>query len=110
MTHNFDGSLDDLVQHEPPARGANGVWLPVPNGRFALVMRAYPRTATRIIIRRSSGSPRSADYASRAPGRGKPQIPYVGGQRIDAGGIGVPSEHETPARADESVKAPATLP
>ncbi len=32
LTHNFDGSLDDLVQLEPPARGATGVWLRFPTG------------------------------------------------------------------------------
>jgi hypothetical protein len=39
VVRNADGSLDLLIQHDPPADRAN--WLPVVAGRFVLVLRAY---------------------------------------------------------------------
>jgi hypothetical protein len=39
LTRNADGSLDLLIQSDPPADRAN--WLPVGSGRFVLAMRAY---------------------------------------------------------------------
>lgn len=38
LVRNADGSIDILIQHSQPAAGN---WLPVPAGRFVLVMRAY---------------------------------------------------------------------
>jgi hypothetical protein len=39
LTMNADGSLDILVQHNPPASTAN--WLPSPSGPFILMLRMY---------------------------------------------------------------------
>jgi hypothetical protein len=36
---NADGSLDILIQHQPPADSGN--WLPAPPGAFRVTMRAY---------------------------------------------------------------------
>lgn len=40
LARNADGSLDLLLQTDPPA-GREGNWLPVPAGPFHLVMRCY---------------------------------------------------------------------
>jgi hypothetical protein len=46
LTPNPDGSCDVLAQHWPPPTEQIGNWLPIPDGRFALVMRLYsPRPA-----------------------------------------------------------------
>jgi hypothetical protein len=45
LTRNPDGSLDLIIQHDPPA-GQEGNWLPAPAGPFNLMMRLYlPRPA-----------------------------------------------------------------
>jgi hypothetical protein len=41
LTYNEDGSLDIWIGHEPPAEEHVGNWLPAPDARFALFMRAY---------------------------------------------------------------------
>lgn len=68
LRHNRDGSLDILVQHNRPARGASN-WLPAPAGTFAITLRLYvPKpsalngnwplpTITRVLRRRECGSP-----------------------------------------------------
>ncbi len=38
---NEDGSLDILIQHEPPAEERRSNWLPAPSGRFDMVLRLY---------------------------------------------------------------------
>jgi hypothetical protein len=44
LSPNADGSLDVLLQHEPP-EGREANWLPVPDGPFNLTMRLYlPRS------------------------------------------------------------------
>ncbi|MBN8429824.1 DUF1254 domain-containing protein [Microbulbifer salipaludis] len=44
LQYNEDGSLDILIQHQPPVNQAN--WLPAPDGAFALTLRLYlPRRA-----------------------------------------------------------------
>lgn len=40
LATNADGSLDVYLQHDPPA-GHESNWLPVPDGRFNLIMRLY---------------------------------------------------------------------
>ena len=40
LVRNTDGSLDLFLQQQPPPAGAAN-WLPVPAGRFNLVMRCY---------------------------------------------------------------------
>jgi hypothetical protein len=39
LHRNRDGSLDIMLQHSPPRRGAN--WLPTPAGAFVLALRLY---------------------------------------------------------------------
>ncbi|GMG86705.1 DUF1254 domain-containing protein [Biformimicrobium ophioploci] len=39
LQYNDDGSLDILIQHQPPENLAN--WLPAPDGAFAVTMRLY---------------------------------------------------------------------
>lgn len=41
LTRNPDGSLDLLIQHEPPPQALRANWLPAPAGAFRLSMRAY---------------------------------------------------------------------
>lgn len=41
LRRNPDGSLDILIQHDPPGGGMESNWLPVPAGPFALTLRAY---------------------------------------------------------------------
>ena len=41
LTPNADGSCDINAQHWPPATDQVGNWLPIPDGRFTLVMRLY---------------------------------------------------------------------
>ena len=41
LRFNGDGSLDILIQHEPPAKERRSNWLPAPAGRFDLVLRLY---------------------------------------------------------------------
>jgi hypothetical protein len=40
LEFNADGSLDILIQHEPPATNVSN-WLPAPAGAFAVTMRLY---------------------------------------------------------------------
>jgi hypothetical protein len=40
FVRNADGSVDILLQHAPPADRAQN-WLPIPTGRFKLMLRAY---------------------------------------------------------------------
>ncbi len=40
LQYNPDGSLDLLIQHDPP-EGKESNWLPVPSADFSLVLRAY---------------------------------------------------------------------
>lgn len=40
LRYGDDGSLEILIQHEPPASGTSN-WLPAPAGDFMLVFRAY---------------------------------------------------------------------
>jgi len=45
LSFNEDGSLDLLLQHEPPPEDRRANWLPAPSGAFDLVLRLYwPRT------------------------------------------------------------------
>ncbi|MEE8155329.1 MAG: DUF1214 domain-containing protein, partial [Phycisphaerales bacterium] len=41
LRFNGDGSLDILIQHEPPAEERRSNWLPAPAGRFDMVLRLY---------------------------------------------------------------------
>ena len=41
VKYNEDGSLEILVQHEPPAEESRSNWLPVNADQFHLVMRIY---------------------------------------------------------------------
>ena len=41
VNYNEDGSLEILIQQEPPAEGGQSNWLPVNAGEFHLVMRIY---------------------------------------------------------------------
>ncbi len=41
LKKNADGSLDLLIQREPPEEAQQGNWLPAPAGPFRLTMRAY---------------------------------------------------------------------
>ena len=41
LRFNEDGSLDILVQHEPPAGERRSNWLPAPPGRFDMMLRLY---------------------------------------------------------------------
>ena len=38
---NPDGSLDLLIQHDPPAGPRAANWLPTPEGPFSLALRLY---------------------------------------------------------------------
>jgi hypothetical protein len=40
LHRNEDGSLDILIRKEPP-QDFTANWLPAPEGKFALMMRAY---------------------------------------------------------------------
>ena len=45
LEFNADGSLNLLIQHEPPATNVSN-WLPAPAGAFAVTMRLYlPKAA-----------------------------------------------------------------
>ncbi len=41
LTYNDDGSLTLYLQYQSPGKGLEGNWLPAPDGRFALTLRAY---------------------------------------------------------------------
>lgn len=41
LTYGADGGLDIWIGREPPADAPLANWLPAPDGRFALIMRAY---------------------------------------------------------------------
>lgn len=41
LRFNEDGSLDIVIQHEPPAKERRSNWLPAPAGRFDMVLRLY---------------------------------------------------------------------
>ncbi len=41
LRFNGDGSLDILIQHNPPAKEQRSNWLPAPAGRFDMVLRLY---------------------------------------------------------------------
>ena len=41
LKKNADGSLDILIQQQPPDAAQQANWLPAPAGRFRLAMRAY---------------------------------------------------------------------
>jgi hypothetical protein len=40
LVFNRDGSLDILIQHQPPARNLSN-WLPAPEGEFDLLLRTF---------------------------------------------------------------------
>jgi hypothetical protein len=45
LKYNGDGSLDIFIQHDSPGPDKESNWLPAPNDRFRLTLRAYqPRT------------------------------------------------------------------
>jgi hypothetical protein len=41
LKKNADGSVDLLLQHEPPGKGQESNWLPAPEGKFILMLRLY---------------------------------------------------------------------
>lgn len=41
LKHNSDGSLTLYLQHDSPGEEKEGNWLPAPDGRFTLTLRAY---------------------------------------------------------------------
>ncbi|CAH0991200.1 hypothetical protein SIN8267_01302 [Sinobacterium norvegicum] len=41
LHYNSDGSVDILLQHQPPSTDQNTNWLPAPAGAFTLTMRLY---------------------------------------------------------------------
>lgn len=41
LTENADGSIDLLIQREPPGKDKESNWLPAPEGEFILMMRLY---------------------------------------------------------------------
>jgi hypothetical protein len=41
LRFNKDGSLDIYIQHESPGKDKESNWLPAPDGKFDMVLRAY---------------------------------------------------------------------
>jgi hypothetical protein len=41
LKYNADGSLDVLIQNDPPGKDQEANWLPAPQGKFILMMRLY---------------------------------------------------------------------
>jgi hypothetical protein len=41
LKFNSDGSLDLVIQHDPPGDDRDGNWLPAPIGKFNLSLRLY---------------------------------------------------------------------